>query len=184
MFRRPNPETPPCPMETTDAALLFLLADTLADPSVVESVVLVRPWVLGAVSGAAPHGGFRRRLSDAFDLPEPDVARVLATLDDPARWLPALPGVSLFHVDAGPRLAGADVGFVRYAAGIDVPWHRHGEEEIMLVLEGAFVELPRHHVLPGDVLRSGPGSSHVLRTLPGQDCLAAIIVRGGVELDP
>jgi hypothetical protein len=37
----------------------------------------------------------------------------------------AIAGMTLFPVAAGPRLAGADVGLVRFAGGMTFPWHTH-----------------------------------------------------------
>ena len=141
---------------------------------------LVLDAVTPGVSDLRRFARFRRRFSALYDLPEARFDEIIPDLADPSRWEPALPGVMLFHFDAGPKHAGTDAGFVRFHAGAQFPMHRHPGDEYMFVFEGGFRDdqtgAESH---PGDILFMPEGSSHSFTFFPEEDCLSAILLYGG-----
>jgi anti-sigma factor ChrR (cupin superfamily) len=121
------------------------------------------------------------RLARFFDLGR-DRARVLLDRLD-SRWLDGpSPGIWISHVKAGPRLAGCYAGFFRLAPGVPFPAHRHLGPESMLVLEGSVRVGSGEIVRDGEVLESAPGSVHDFMVAGDDDCIAAVLQEGGLEL--
>lgn len=121
------------------------------------------------------------RMAALWDLSVDAVRSVLARAMDPAQWEDGpLPGTRLFHLDGGPATAGADVGIVRFEAGLVFPPHGHGESETYVVLEGEL------HDSSGAVERAGelwlhPGDE-VHHFVVSEDGAAyiALVLRGGL----
>ncbi|WP_170135703.1 cupin domain-containing protein [Nannocystis exedens] len=132
-------------------------------------------------AAAAPEARFSpfvARLSRLLDLAQERVRQLLVSLARPDVWERVLPDVELFHLEGGPATVGADVGFVRVAAGAHFPHHNHLGDEHVLVLQGGFVEDDGTVVRAGGSSYRAPGSSHSLTALPGQDLLYAVVVFG------
>lgn len=129
----------------------------------------------------APHFD---KLSRLFDLDEAEIQRIARESALPERWqnLP-LKGVRLFHLAAGPALAGADAGLVSIAAGTPFPLHTHVGEERTLVLEGALSEADGTLYRAGDSLSRLAGSSHSFSVLPGQALVYAVVLFAPIEID-
>jgi anti-sigma factor ChrR (cupin superfamily) len=126
-------------------------------------------------------GGLIDRLAAFFDM-NIERARALAELvSEPAAWSrgPA-DGINLIHLQGGPRVAGADVGFVIMRPGAIFPHHRHVGGELVLVVEGGFVEDD------GTVVRSGESqdlaldTSHSFAALP-EGCVLAVVIWDGLD---
>ncbi len=142
------------------------------------------------VASAAPgrrFDGFARRLARLFDLDEDGVeALLLRAVEGPSRdWLPyAVPGAHVLPVACGPALGGALGALVYLDEGVNLPRHRHGGLEQMLVLEGYARELlegERRFVGPGDLLISEAGSAHEFEILRRAPCLFACTAKGELE---
>lgn len=86
-------------------------------------------------------------------------------------------GVELFHFDGGPATAGADVGFVRAAAGHHFPTHEHLGPESVVVMEGELRYADGSRTLPGQVARMGAGSTHDWVAGP-EGVVFAVVVHG------
>ncbi|MDC0717669.1 cupin domain-containing protein [Nannocystis bainbridge] len=145
----------------------------------VRPTAAMRARLLAAVT--APERRFSPfigRLARLLDLAEARVRELLDRLTDRAAWENVLPDVELFHLEGGPATAGADVGFVRVAAGARFPHHNHLGDEHVLVLQGGFVEDDGTVVRAGASSHCGPGSSHSLTALPDQDLVYAVVVFG------
>jgi putative transcriptional regulator len=126
-------------------------------------------------------GALVERLAAFFEVTS-DRARTLVELvDEPAAWSrgPA-EGINLIHLQAGARFALADVGFVRMAPGATFPHHRHVGGELVLVLEGGFVEDDGTVVLSGATQDLAAGTSHSFVALP-EGCVLAVIIRDGLD---
>jgi quercetin dioxygenase-like cupin family protein len=125
---------------------------------------------------------FLERLSELFDLGLDPLQEVLVEVDDPERWRPGpLPGTLLFHLEGGPRRAGADCGLVQLAPGFALPRHRHLGDERVLVLEGGYREDTGRVFLPGDVHHMPRGTLHGYRVFDDGPCLCALVLYEGVE---
>ncbi|MBZ5713564.1 cupin domain-containing protein [Nannocystis pusilla] len=138
-----------------------------------------RARLLAAV--AAPEARFApfvARLARLVDVAHERARELLASLARADVWQTVLPDVELVHLSGGPATAGADVGFVRIAAGATFPHHRHLGDERCLILQGGFVEDD------GTVTRAGAstyrpaGTAHTLTALPGEDLVYAVVVFG------
>jgi quercetin dioxygenase-like cupin family protein len=142
--------------------------------------------LLAATDPATPLRGLERRLGLYFDLPPEGVEALVASAFDPARWLDAgfFPGLQLFHLDGGPRVAGADAGLVRIPAGAAFPKHRHLGDEYAFVLQGEFTNDTGVTYRRGDVLFMPGDSEHSFNVLPGEDLLYALILYKGVDFSP
>lgn len=142
--------------------------------------------LLAATDPATPLRGLERRLGRYFDLPPEGVDALIASAFDPARWLDAgfFPGLMLFHLEAGPRLAGADAGLVRIAAGSAFPKHRHLGDEYAFVMQGEFRDDQGKTYRRGDVLFMPAESEHSFDVLPGEDLVYALILYKGVDFRP
>ena len=86
-------------------------------------------------------------------------------LDETKAWIPTkVPGVDFVHFQAGPSLAGADTGFVRWAPGSVFPLHRHRGEELTFVVEGTLFFSGGEVLEPGDEVVMPAGSEHSVWT--------------------
>lgn len=169
--------SPPDRPDDTDVdveLLARLVAPTPPSPG-------LRAALLQAVAGPwwAP---FARRARALLDLDDDATVALFAAVSAPDRWQ-AGPGdgVELFHIDAGPALAGAITGFVRLAPGARFPHHRHVGHETVLVLEGGFVDDGRV-CAAGEEVTMPPGSDHDVVAGP-QGCLYLAVVLEGLAFD-
>lgn len=160
-----------------DAELLLLTTDPVAPlPSTKQALfaALAGPW----------YAPFVRRVAELCDVSREAAQGLLSAVDDAGRWMVGPgPGTEAFHIDAGPSLEGAIVGFIRLEPGAAFPDHTHVGSEDVLVLQGGFVVASDD----GDVLvRAGEeapmpaGSKHAFRAL-AEGCLYLGVVRGGLD---
>jgi quercetin dioxygenase-like cupin family protein len=168
-----------------------------ADPRLLDALAELGPL------GAAPGAGLRARLlaeiatprrrfaplfdalSDLFDLSDEALAALFERAAAPSEWSSApVPQVRLLHLAGGARVATADNGLVRLAAGARFPLHKHLGQERVLVLEGGYKDEQSGRVyLPGDLHEMPAGSKHAYVALPERELLLAVSVVGGVEVD-
>jgi quercetin dioxygenase-like cupin family protein len=170
--------SPPDRTDDDDIIDVELLAQLVAPAAPTTDL---RAALLQAMNGPwwAP---FARRARSLLDLDDDATAALFASTDDGDRWMagPA-DSVQLFHIDAGPALAGAITGFVRLAPGAQFPHHRHVGHETVLVLEGSFVDGGRVHAA-GEEVTMPPSSAHDLVAGP-QGCLYLAVVLDGLAFD-
>jgi putative transcriptional regulator len=144
----------------------------------------VRNRLFAVVRGRGRFAPFHDRIADLFDLPAATAEDLLTTLDVPANWIPGPGGGhELYFVPHGPRLAGADAGFVRLEPGLRYPRHRHLGDEITLVLSGGLREHGGEVFRPGDRAIRTEGSEHSFEVL-AEGCIFAVVLRGGLDFTP
>jgi anti-sigma factor RsiW len=170
------------PALAEEAALLreALAHHAAALPPIPPSVA-GRERLLATLRGVDRFRPFLGPLCQMLDLPEEEVQRLLAGIDDPAAWdVGPLPGIYLTHFQPGPRLAVADAGFVRVIAGHAIPRHRHLGPEVAFVLEGTLWEdgVPHH---PGSRVQRAAGSVHESRAGTERDLVFAV-THNGIEM--
>ncbi len=90
----------------------------------------------------------------------------------PAPWT----NVEWIHLEAGPANAGNDVGIVRVAPGQHFPYHTHGSEEVVLVLQGGFQNDDGSVHRAGELCRQHDG--HSFTALPDQPLIYLVAVSG------
>jgi hypothetical protein len=124
-------------------------------------------------------------LSELFDLDDADLAGLFERAASPGAWqASAIPGTELMHLQGGPRVAAADNGLVRLAAGARFPTHRHLGLERVLVLEGGYRDEPSGRLfLPGDWHEMPTETTHAYSALPQRPLLLAVSLVAGVDVD-
>ncbi len=124
-------------------------------------------------------------LSDLFDLSDDALRALFVRAAAEEAWTPApLPDAWLFHLQGGPRAAGADNGLVRIRAGARFPRHTHLGRERVLVLDGSYTEEPGGRVFrAGDRHEMPEGSAHAYVASSERDLLLAVSVVRGVDVE-
>lgn len=164
------------------------LIDALAElvPPGKEAPDLLKQKLLGSALRPrlryAPHFG---KLSQLFDLTDLELAALFERADRTSEWVTAsIPGVSLLHLQGGPRVAHADNGLVRLAPGARFPTHRHLGQERVLVLRGGYTDEPSGRVYAaGDLHEMSEGTGHAYTALPDQELLFAVSLERGVDVE-
>ena len=114
-----------------------------------------------ALGGIARFLPFVKELGLCFDLSMEGVHEALELMEATGPWQSAgVPGVEFVHFRAGPRLAGADTGFVRLAPNARFPEHEHRGPELTYLLEGVLYVSTGEILRPGDQLRCEVGERH------------------------
>lgn len=78
-----------------------------------------------------------------------------------------------------PEEGGWRLALLRAPAGARIPWHRHGGEEMIAVLEGAVADDAAY--VEGDFAEHGAGGAHQLAVSGAGPCACLIAARGGGE---
>lgn len=149
---------------------------SLLDPVIPSAELRVR---LEAEIAVPPlrYAPFFDRTGELFDLPEAAVVAEFARLAEPRVWrFAGLPGVSNVVVHGGPRVAGAEVLFVRFAPGLRFPRHRHTGVERVLVLGGSYTDTEGVVHRPGELREWVAGTAHGFRVHPSEPCTIASVV--------
>jgi len=187
MTKRNQPELPEFAREaelSDDPQLRAALAQL--HPPVKSPPQLLRERLLSTV--ARPRLRFAPLfgpLSELFDLGDTALANLFEHAESPEAWATSqIPGTRLFHLQGGPRVAHADNGLVRVAAGTRFPQHRHLGLERVLVLDGGYRDEPSGRLyLAGAWHELEPGSSHAYSALPERELLIAVSVVTGVDVE-
>jgi quercetin dioxygenase-like cupin family protein len=127
---------------------------------------------------------FNAVVSQLLDITPERAERLLDQLDNRSQFYELMPGIELFWVEGGPRVANAVRGFVRVAAGLEFPEHEHHGEEHVLVLQGAFRDPTQDRTFrPGELSVMPKGTSH-MHIVPegGPDLLILSVIQEGVSV--
>ncbi|RYZ05206.1 MAG: hypothetical protein EOO73_20510 [Myxococcales bacterium] len=125
---------------------------------------------------------FSRRLRELYDLPRPAVAELLTRSADPRAWQRSgLPGIRKLPVRAGASCQDAQTYLVRFAAGVTFPAHRHDGAEQVLILAGSYTESTGRVWSTGDLHVMEAGTAHAFTIEKDEDCVAATVLRGGLQ---
>lgn len=116
-------------------------------------------------TGADRFGPFIARLAERMSLTVEAMRRHLdMALDPNTTWTETgVPGVRFVHFEAGPPLAGADTGFVRFDAGAMFPPHRHHGRELTFILEGTLRFSTGEVLQPGDEVVMAADTRHFVQ---------------------
>ena len=128
--------------------------------------------------GAGRFERFAARFAKVFDVTLDGARELLAWIDNPGKWEPMNALSKVIHFPAGPACAGADTGFVSIAPGGTFPYHRHGGDEVTLVLAGSAVDSTGKVLREGDQIEELPGTHHDLTNTGQEDFLYASRVYG------
>jgi quercetin dioxygenase-like cupin family protein len=144
----------------------------------------LRSRLMAALPETSRFERFADTVSQLLDIDRTRAERLLDQLDNRALFYPMLPGIELYWVEGGPRVANAVRGFVRIAAGLEFPEHEHHGEEHVLVLQGAFRDPSQNRTFrPGEVSVMQVGTSH-MHIVPedGPDLLILSVIQEGVTV--
>ena len=142
----------------------------------------LRARILQALDGR--FDGVLERLARFFDLGIEAARRLLDSLDTTAPWKAGpIPGLEVLTVEAGPARAQAYTGLLRMAPGLRFPAHRHLGAEETLVLDGGIRQDDGLDVEAGTLLRKQPGSAHAFVVDEAGECIAALVLHGGIDFE-
>ena len=187
MTKRNQPDLPELVREAglrDDPELRAALAQL--HPPVKSPPQLLRERLLNAVSRPrlrfAPLYG---SLSELFDLADTELSNLFERAVDASAWVSSpIPGTHLLHLQGGPRVAHADNGLVRIAAGTRFPQHRHLGLERVLVLDGGYQDEPSGRLyLAGDWHEMAADTEHAYTALAEKELLLAVSLVSGVDVE-
>ena len=163
------------------AAMTEALASTADVLPPISPSKRTRARLLDALAGPDRFSPFFELLARKFDLAVDAIRTLLAGVDDPSAWEEGpFAGLRLIHFSAGPAVTASDTGFVRLAAGMEFPRHRHVDKEMTIVLEGTMIDNGRTYG-PGSVVEWDADSVHVYYAGPERDLLM-MVTHSGIEL--
>jgi predicted ChrR family anti-sigma factor len=166
---------------TTEAyAALALAIPKEAAPA--ADLVRLRERVLASARGGGRLAQFAERVAALLDVAVDAARSLLDKIDDPSSWGEGPLGTGLIHLTPGPAAAAANAGFIRIAAGVDFPHHRHLGEERIMVLQGSYQDSDGTILRRGDVSIKPAGSEHSFRVLPGVDLVYLVVLFEGVVI--
>lgn len=126
---------------------------------------------------------FAAQMAGIVDLAKGKAQELLDAIDDATRWEnSALLPFSLFHIDGGPRVANAVVGFVRMKPGDVFPEHKHCGDEIVLIIQGGYLDSDGVMHRAGEEHRMPAGSLHSFTAAPGPDLVYLGVVQKGFDI--
>lgn len=126
---------------------------------------------------------FHTRLSRLLDLGVERLTQIFRAAADESNWeRPPIAGMSLFHFEGGPALAGADTGLVRMEAGSEFPLHEHLGKERVLVLSGGYLDSSGTTYGAGQSQEMASGSAHSYVVLPDAPCVFCVVLEGGITI--
>jgi putative transcriptional regulator len=124
------------------------------------------------------------KVAEMIDLGVDRARELLALIADPKSWVPGpMPGIELVHFDGGPKVAHADVGFVRVPKGTHFPRHRHLGVERGMILAGSYRDSDGRWLRPGDVDEKQPGTEHSYVVSDESDVIMLLVLdEKGIEI--
>lgn len=159
---------------------LLALGDAL-EP--VEPPPALRSRLLDGISSKGRFARFAETTARLLDIGLEQARAFLDRLDDASLFEQAFPGAAFWWVDGGPRVADAVRGFVRVQAGTDFPHHEHIGDEIVLIIQGSYVDTTFNtvHGAGAEVLMPA-GTSHEYKVpADGPDLLVLSVTQRGLR---
>jgi putative transcriptional regulator len=168
-----------CRVEADELVEDLAGAAALAPP--VQPSPALKQRVLASVDAANRFERFTDVVASLCDVATAQAAALLGAIDDASRWLfgPA-EGVEVFHIDAGPARADAIVGFTRIAPGKSFPQHAHVGDEVVVILQGSYVDPDGTIHRTGDRVDMKAGTAHAFVARPGPPLVYLVVVDKGI----
>ena len=167
-------------LEETAGHGLVQLSEALAP---VEPPSGAREKLLSSISTEGRFARFAEATAKLLDLGVDQAKALLDRLHDLSLFDNALPGISFYWCEGGPAVANAVRGFIRVAAGTNFPEHEHLGDEIVLVLQGSFVDTTRgitFHAGDSDIMKAGTSHSYYVPE-GGPDLLKLSVTQVGLR---
>jgi quercetin dioxygenase-like cupin family protein len=147
----------------------------------------LRARLLGTIAEDLPFAAHQAALERLFDLDAEGVRAILRRSRQALEWEPGfVPGMWLFHLEAGPRwkevAAGRrlDAGLVRFEPHARFGGHAHPGEEHSLILSGSLRLTDGRVYGPGDTAFESNGSVHGFTAGP-DGCVFAVVLVDGLK---
>ena len=128
---------------------------------------------------------FTQDVAELLDIASAQAEKLLDGIDKKANWSDGpIEGMTIYHVEGGPRVARAITGFTRIESGGGFPEHKHLGKESILILQGYFKDTVSDVVHgPGDIVHMASQTSHGFEVLEGATQLTyLVVVQEGVEI--
>lgn len=165
------------PEDDVDALVSALGADS-------APLASIRDALLAEARTEGRFDRFAARVAELLDLDERQASALLDGIGCVESWTdgPA-PGVDVFHVQGGPKVANAITGFVRMAGGVVFPEHRHLGDELVLVIQGSFEDGVTGRVhRAGESVPMPAGTAHDFRARPGPALVYLVVLEDGLQI--
>jgi anti-sigma factor ChrR (cupin superfamily) len=170
-----------CQMEVDAAGEEMAAFAYLAEPVLPSQGA--RQKLLDAIEHESPYANLVSALASLGDLSLGAMRDYVDTLTDSSAWLPGpADGITIVHVDGGPKTQGAVVGFVKIKAGGEFPEHTHCGEETVIVLQGTLIDSDGSKTLSGEVNVMATESTHTVFAGPDEDVIYFVVVFEGVDV--
>lgn len=169
------------PSEDATVALEALALEAAAAPALARSS---RARLLASIRSTHRFDDLEAAVAAHLDLSGPDTAKLLLAIDDASPWdAGPRPGIQLFHVSGGPKVANAVTGFVRIERGVDFPEHEHLGDEVVLILQGACRDASGTVHRAGEEVRMRKGTRHHLTAIGDVRLIYLAVIQEGVVID-
>lgn len=143
----------------------------------------LKAQIMSDLAPAARFARFRERVSELIDVSVERAGELLGQIDEIDPWVPGpSEGVELFHIDGGPRVEDAIVGFIKIGSGGEFPHHKHLGTERVFVLQGSFQDSSGTVHGLGDLVVEPPGSEHDFHVCDGPELIYLVVVEEGIEM--
>ncbi len=145
---------------------------------------LLRARLLADTRHGRPLPSFAGAVAKLFGLPREDARVLLTELEQPSAWRPGVvQGNWMRPVRPGTALGASAIGMLlRTTPGTILPYHGHDGPERTFVLQGGYRDSAGGEVWAGEYADMPTGAEHELHVLPPVECIAAVLVHGGVYL--
>ncbi len=169
--------------------------DLLADiPELAELGLILEPVptpdalrqrIMSSIATTSRFEPLTKTLSDLVKVARDKAADLLSWIDDATKWEPGPgAGITLIHIEGHTGLAANCIaGWVKIEAGGAFPHHEHIGREIVMPVQGSFIDDDGTVYGVGDIAEKAPGTSHSF-TVPadGPDLVYLALVWDGVKI--
>lgn len=139
--------------------------------------------LLGKATSLRRFERFAERIASLADVALETVKGWLSKIDDAAVWSEtAMEQLRLFHIDGGPAVDDAIIGFVELLAGTSFPEHTHLGTEKTFIIQGMLRDENGDVHGPGELVTREAGTTHGISAEPGVPLLYLNIIHKGLEL--
>jgi quercetin dioxygenase-like cupin family protein len=162
-------------------------AEALASLALALDPVAPQPGTLQRLLDSTKESGrfehFVGTVASLLDVARDAAQALVDGIDQAVNWEPGpMENIQLYHLDGGPSLANAIVGFIQLEPGTVFPLHTHLGQETVMVLQGGFEDEDGSVVRAGEIDRKDPGSSHYFTALEGEALIYLAIIFDGVQI--
>ena len=143
----------------------------------------VRGRLLDDATTLARFSRYTHEIASLADVDTDTAQKWLSQIEDSEVWSDtALEDMHLFHIDGGPAVENAIVGFVRLQPETSFPEHTHVGSEAIFIIQGVIIDENGERHRPGARVERDPGSTHEITAAPGHPAVYLSVVHEGIEV--